>query len=93
MTEKAFQTAVLRLAALYRWRSYHTRDSRKSAAGFPDLVLVHPQRGIVYAELKSDSGKLRPEQEEWIELLTAAGARVFVWRPDDFPAIASILSG
>ncbi|MBA2225616.1 hypothetical protein H0921_05500 [thermophilic bacterium 2918] len=57
------------------------------------MVLVHPQRQrwdrsqrLAFAELKSDSGRLRPEQEEWLaELramgpLPAAGIPAFLWR-------------
>ena len=40
MTEKKFQAAVLQIANMYGWLAYHTHDSRRSAPGFPDLVLV-----------------------------------------------------
>ena len=39
-SERAFQTAVLELAQVTGWRSYHPHDSRRSAAGYPDLTLV-----------------------------------------------------
>ncbi len=45
-TEKAFQAQVLTLARLWGWRCYHAHASRRSAPGFPDLVMVRPeQRG------------------------------------------------
>ena len=54
---------------------------------FPDLVLVHPQRQLLaFAELKSDNGRIRPEQAAWLaELravgpLPAAGIPAFLWR-------------
>lgn len=65
MTEKQLQQHVLDLARLLGWRAYHTFDSRHSAAGFPDLVLIKPPR-LLFVELKSDKGKLSSAQVEWI---------------------------
>src|SRR5688572_19177552 len=39
-TERAFQAQVVKYARLMGWTAYHTHDSRRSQAGFPDLVLV-----------------------------------------------------
>ncbi len=92
-TERDFQRQVVQLARLMGWRIYHTHDSRRSAAGFPDLVLVHPHRGIIFAELKSPTGRTTPEQEGWLALLLQAGQRAYLWRPEDLPAIAAVLGG
>ncbi len=92
-TEKQFQAMVERLAKLLGWEAYHTHDSRRSQPGFPDLVLVHPTRGVLFAELKADAGKVRPNQERWIALLTQAGADARVWRPKDWPEIERVLRG
>lgn len=73
--EAAFQDEVLGLARLYGWRAYHTHDSRRSAPGFPDLVLVRPPR-LIFAELKTDTGRVKPEQEAWLEALAEVGAAV-----------------
>lgn len=67
-SEAAFQQQVLNLATYYGWRSYHTHDSRRSKAGFPDLVLVRGPE-LIFAELKTDKGRVRPEQQEWITAL------------------------
>ena len=40
MNEAELQRNVLSLAAMTGWLAYHTYDSRRSQAGFPDLVLV-----------------------------------------------------
>ncbi len=40
MTEADFQGQVVELAQLHRWHVYHTFDSRRSHAGFPDLLLL-----------------------------------------------------
>lgn len=57
-SEAELQRMVTRLADTLGWTlQYHTHDSRRSQAGFPDLVLVHPGQGrIVYAELKTMKG-------------------------------------
>lgn len=52
-TEAAFTDDVLGLARFYQFTGYHTHDSRRSQAGFPDLVLIRPPR-LIFAELKLD---------------------------------------
>ena len=88
--EADFQREVTRLldAAGFRW--YHNPDSRRSAAGFPDIVATDGTT-IIFAELKTDEGKLKPEQEEWLADLDAAGAVVHVWRPSSLDAIRAAL--
>src|SRR5689334_7845732 len=65
-SEDKFQTKVLELARIYHWKTYHTYDSQRSTAGFPDLVLVRPPR-LIFAELKSAGGNLTVAQKEWLE--------------------------
>ena len=90
LTEKQWQLQVIDLARLYGWRYYHTFDSRRSAAGFPDLVLFRPGRFLM-AELKTDKGKLTAAQKEMIDDLTEAGVDVHVFRPSDFDQICEVL--
>jgi hypothetical protein len=89
-TERAFQASVVRYARLMGWATYHTFDSRRSDAGFPDLVLVRRPR-VVFAELKSQRGRLRPAQRAWIEELRACGQAVYVWRPSQWREIEGVL--
>lgn len=108
MNEAAFQKQVIDLARLYQWECLHVGDARKivhrdgkpiavpdpEVSGLPDLLLVHEDRRlIVYAELKSQTGRLRPKQAEWLRRLAAAGADVRVWRPSDWAAITTLLTG
>jgi len=103
MTEAEFQAQVLQLARVYGWKIHHdrpamSRDGRwathvQGDAGFPDLVLAHPRHGTLYAELKTDKGKLSPAQVEWVQTLTDAGAEVHVWRPAQLDLIVKRLSG
>ncbi len=91
ISEKEFMGQVVRLAKLRGWLVYHTHDSRRSVAGFPDLLLLRGRVQIV-AELKSAAGKVSFEQEAWLARFAAAGVNAFVWRPADFDEIVRILS-
>ncbi len=91
MTEAAFQKMVITLARLCGWRVYHTYDSRRSQAGFPDLVLIRGQL-LLFVELKTDTGRVTAEQKAWLAALAEAGQDVWVWRPADWPAIEAILA-
>jgi len=90
-SEKEFQGQVLRLARLCGWRVYHTFDSRRSAPGFPDLVMARPPV-VMFAELKTETGRVRPEQRDWLEALRGSeGVEVRLWRPSDWPEIEEAL--
>lgn len=85
MSEKQLQDQIIELAKRMGFISYHTHDSRRSAPGFPDLVLVHPkQRRVMWRELKSETGTPTPEQKVWISTLLLVGEDVDIWRPRDW---------
>ena len=89
MTEKQFQAQVVELAQTLGWLVYHTYDSRRSVPGFPDLVMV--RNGVIhFAELKSEKGKLTPEQRLWLTEL-GRGRVVYLWRPSDWDEIVEVL--
>lgn len=101
LSEKSFQATVTEAARVLGWRVYHTFNSRRSSPGFPDLVLVRNGR-LVFAELKSEGGRVRPGQIGWLQDLTevvehlgAAGAHghveVYSWRPRDWPQVSEVL--
>lgn len=81
ITERDWQSEVIEIAGAGGWMHYHTHDSRKSARGFPDLVFVRER--VVYAELKSETGKPSDDQVRWLHALAAAGQEVYLWRPRD----------
>ena len=93
LSEKAFESQVKDLAKIHGWRYYHTWRSIHSPAGFPDVVMVKPPR-VIFAELKSEHGKLSQEQEEW--LFDIANCKVdtveaYLWRPSDLESIVDII--
>jgi VRR-NUC domain len=91
VTEAQFLRQVLELARIFRWRAYHPQLSKWSERGWPDVALVRPPR-VVLAELKSERGKVTPQQQEWLDDLSRCpGVESFVWRPADFEAIVEIL--
>lgn len=100
MLEKDFQQAVIDLARHGGWKVHHARTVKMSTGhwatvqgdnGFPDLMLAHRHKGIIFAELKTDKGRLSDAQLEWIATLEEAGAEVYVWRPAQMNLIAERL--
>lgn len=91
LSEKRFQELVIAYAKSQGWKVFHTHDSRKSARGFPDLVLAKTGRSVIFAELKREDGKVTESQQEWIEVLRQTGSRACVWRPGDWETIVKLL--
>lgn len=90
MTESEWQRTVTEYATLCGWRTWHDNDSRRNAAGLPDLLLARDTR-IIFAELKREKGKLRPEQVEWLSALDVTPAEVYCWRPSDWDRVERVL--
>lgn len=89
-SEAQFQRHIILLCRTFRLAYYHTHDSRRSVPGFPDLVVVGPG-GLIFAELKTETGRLSKAQKQWISILEAAGQEVHVWRPGDRRSIEARL--
>jgi hypothetical protein len=88
--EADFQAEVERIAIAGGFECYHTRNSRRSRKGFPDLIAV--RNGVqVVAELKMPGNKPTPEQEKWLALFrTVPGCRVFLWYPEHVEQIHEV---
>ena len=92
MTGQELQDAVAEAARLAGFRVAHFAPARTSkgwrtparydAAGFPDLVLVGSR--VIFAEIKGDGDRLRPDQEGWLGALRVAGAEVHLWTAKDW---------
>jgi VRR-NUC domain len=81
-TERDYQRTVIDAAKMFGWRVHHARPAWTKRgyrtpitghAGFPDLVLAHPNVGVLFVELKY-STKLTDDQQRWGDVLTQAGA-------------------
>lgn len=103
MTEAELQAAVIELAHACGWTVAHFRPARTEqgwrtpvaadGAGFPDLVLAHSERGVLFVELKADKGRLSIEQERWRDVLNDAGADWQCWRPSLWDHVVETLTG
>ena len=74
----------LGLTGFHVEKSLDVEKNRKnvSVKGWPDWTIRGP-RGVLFRELKSQRGKVEPEQQEWLDALTGSGADAGVWRPSD----------
>lgn len=65
----------------------------KHTKGWPDLTLAHPAlAAIVFAELKTERGRLTPSQRVWLDVLaTNPGVHVALWRPADVSMVERAL--
>lgn len=85
-TEPQWQRWVVATATAQGWR-VRIMDQRGRPGwrggpqdkGWPDLLLVRDR--VVWLELKASGGRLRPDQEEVIARLVAAGAEVHIVAP------------
>ena len=80
VTEKQLQSTILDALGYMGWKTYHTFDSRRSNPGFPDIVAVKGGR-VMAVELKSEKGKIRPEQIEWLDALSITPTETHLVRP------------
>lgn len=85
-SEDQLQRKIIQAAEELGWMAYHTHDSRRSNAGWPDLVLVHPRhRRLIIWELKSAKGRATPAQLAWLAALrNIPGILVGLKRPEDW---------
>ena len=105
MSETVLQNTVINLARTFGWRVAHFRPVKQlrrdgsvrhltavqaDGVGFPDLVMTRADRAIV-AELKSEAGRLSPEQVLWLASFKAAKVETYVWRPRDLDEIERTL--
>jgi len=81
MSEAQLLAIIRRACRTLGLLCYHTYNSRRSEPGFPDLVIVGSR--MIIRELKTERGRVRPEQRVWLDALVRAGQDADVWRPDD----------
>ena len=99
-SERVFQDAVIQAAATCGWDAHHIRPGKygntfktDGLVGMPDLILIGQRgQGVIFAEIKSRTGKLSDAQERRIKQLLENGAEVHIWRPADMERIVARLS-
>lgn len=100
MTEADLQNRIVTEARLRGWKVAHFRPGRTrdgwrttvayDGAGWPDLVLVRDR--LIVAELKSEKGRVTPEQRRWLSAIENAHVPAYVWRPSDWERIKAVLT-
>ena len=99
ITEDSLQQTVVDAAWIGGWRVAHwatarTKESwrtpcRYDGKGFPDLILSRDR--VIFAELKSSTGRMSVDQTEWLRALTAAGMDARVIWPGNLDALTTEL--
>lgn len=89
-SEATFQRSIIGLAEMYGWLVYHTHDSRRSEAGFPDLTMARGDR-LILAELKTKDGRMSDAQKTWRAAIENGPAEYYLWRPADLEEIVATL--
>ncbi len=96
-SERLWQDKVEHIAKMNGWLVFHPSPHavrqgvwRTDGQGFVDLVLAHPTRGLIFAELKTEQGKVSPAQKRW-GLALSPHAEWYLWRPSQIDQIAKRL--
>lgn len=103
ISEADFQRQVIELAEICGWRVLHIRKSIKGAkggwttttsiSGWPDLMIMRPPDGLIFAELKVKPNRTSDSQDEVLAYLARFPfARSVVWFPEDWDAIQETLA-
>lgn len=88
MPEKVLMQRCLDHLAACGYLAYHTHDSRRSQAGFPDIVAVGHGR-VLWIECKREKGKLSAEQKTWLDALARAGEQACMVQPSTWDYFAT----
>jgi hypothetical protein len=101
ISEASFLQQVKALAYIHGWAFHHSTPTQTAkgrwltsgSPGFPDCVLAHRARGVIFAELKTDktSSKATAAQNDWLDRLSPH-AECYLWRPSDIDFIAQRLA-
>ncbi len=97
-SEAIWQSVVEQIAKTAGWQVFHPSRHqvragvyRTDGIGFPDLVLAHPENGVIFAELKTNEGKLSVAQVVWANALKPH-VEHYVWRPSQIDLVKARLS-
>lgn len=92
--ERAFQAKLRRAALDLGLLYFHTYDSRRSDAGWPDTAICDPMRRVLYLwELKRTGGKPTKEQVQWLSALGhVRRVETGLYYPEDWPVMLAQLT-
>lgn len=90
LTEKQWQRLVTDTADLFGWMWEHFPQMTGNPKGFPDLLLIR-DGVVIFAELKTNTGKVSEAQDLWHGRAWHHGVDVYVWRPRDWPEVIRVL--
>ena len=99
ISEASFMAQVKALAYQYGWSVHHSQPSMTrtgryittGSTGFPDIVMAHKERGLLFCELKTEKGRASEAQLHWLSTLKPH-AECYLWRPSDLDFIAQRLA-
>lgn len=93
MSEKDLERAIAEMARFLGFMVFHARPAQTNKGwrtpvaydgkGFPDLTLVGNER-VIFLEIKTEIGKVSPDQSRWSEQIIQSGAEYFLLRPSDW---------
>jgi hypothetical protein len=101
ISEREFTSLVIAVAQGLGWLTFHPRSAMERSGrwctptqgdvGVPDITLVRDGR-LLFIELKSTTGRLSPDQREWLNALgQVPGVTACVMRPADWAALVRLL--
>lgn len=97
-SERRWQREVMMALRRLGWTlAYHTWNSERSAAGFPDIVAFKSSHSagiaprFLVVELKRQDRKTTRAQDAWLDAFRTYGAECFVWRPSDWDECLAVL--
>lgn len=82
MPEKELQQLVADLCKWLGLIHVHVWYSKHTTPGWPDSTIIGAR--VLFRELKSEFGRLTPDQRAMGDALKAAGEDFGVWRPSDW---------
>lgn len=102
ISEQHWQADIVEMAERLGWAIMHVNRSRVGEGqnltvtgydgkGWPDLALFRPPRSVAI-EVKTELGRVTPEQRGWLALLAACGWSTMVARPSDRDRVLALLT-
>jgi hypothetical protein len=91
MSEREFQADVVQGLEQRGWWVFVVPDMRRTRAGLPDILAIHPDWDFMLAlELKSQGGRVRSEQREMLAIMhRIPGIYAAVVRPSEWAALSA----